>query len=67
MVSKCQPKLYFFLWYHRQFPNASQTWVKKKLFSQDNLLGSEDNVVYEPEGKKPKSLTTYEIIKYSIF
>lgn len=38
---------------------------KKNVFSQNNLV-SDDSMVYEPEGKKPKSLNMYKIIKYSI-
>lgn len=37
--------------------------VKSWKFSQDTLLGSEDNMVYEPEEKKAKSFTMSEATK----
>lgn len=46
-------KSLLFYGYHPQFPNASQASIKN-VFSQDNLLGSEESVVYEP-GKKSQN------------
>lgn len=41
--------------YHPQLPNATQPYIKNA-FSQDNLPGSEDSVVYEPEKKSQNHL-----------